>query len=91
MFENLGFSEILLILIVALVFFGSKKIPEIARGMGKGIAEFRKAMTEVQESIKSEIEKPLEVKSAAPKLEEPKKEEPKKEEPKSEEPKQPEH
>ncbi len=84
MFENLGFGEILVILLFVLVFFGSKKIPEIAKGMGKGIAEFRRAMSEVQQNIKEEIEKPV-----TPKIEEPKKEEPKKEEPKKEESKQP--
>ena len=83
MFENLGFGEILLILLVILIFFGSKKIPEIARGMGKGIAEFRKAMNEVQQNIKEEIEKPL-----PPKIEGVKKEEPKIEESKKEETKQ---
>ena len=77
MFENLGFGEILLILLVILVFFGSKKIPEIAKGMGKGIADFRKAMTEVQQNIKTEIDKPVETKKEEPKKEEPKKEEPK--------------
>ena len=80
MFENLGFSEILLILIVALIFFGSKKIPEIARGLGKGIAEFRKAMADVQQNIKEEIEKPVETKKEEPKMVEAAKAEPKKEE-----------
>jgi TatA/E family protein of Tat protein translocase len=45
---NLGAPEILLILLLVFVFFGAKKIPEIAQGMGKGIREFRKAAKEIQ-------------------------------------------
>ena len=40
---NLGPMEIILIVIVILVFFGAKKIPELAQGLGKGIREFKKA------------------------------------------------
>lgn len=46
---NLGTTEIILIVLVVLVFFGAKKIPELAQGLGKGIREFRKATREVQE------------------------------------------
>ncbi len=46
---NIGTGEILLIALVVLVFFGSKKIPELAQGLGKGIREFRKATREIQE------------------------------------------
>jgi sec-independent protein translocase protein TatA len=45
---NLGAPEILLILLLVFIFFGAKKIPEIAQGMGKGIREFRKAAKEIQ-------------------------------------------
>ena len=56
MFENIGFGELLLIVLVILVFFGPKKIPEFARSLGKGIAEFKKTMRDVQtELIKPEI------------------------------------
>jgi len=48
---NLGFPELLLIGLVILVMFGPKKIPEIARGLGKGMNEFRKAMKDVQEKV----------------------------------------
>ncbi|MEW6468093.1 MAG: twin-arginine translocase TatA/TatE family subunit [Bacteroidota bacterium] len=50
---GLGGSELILILIVFLLFFGSNKIPEIARGLGKGIREFKDAAS----GIKEEIEK----------------------------------
>ncbi len=49
---NIGWQEILLILLIALLLFGAKKIPDLARGLGKGIREFKKGL--------SEIEKPLE-------------------------------
>ncbi len=53
MFDNIGAGEILLILVVFLIFFGAKKIPEIAQGIGKGLREFKKALNDVQEEIKS--------------------------------------
>ncbi len=46
---NIGTGELLLIALVVLVFFGSKKIPELAQGLGKGIREFRKATREIQD------------------------------------------
>jgi TatA/E family protein of Tat protein translocase len=51
MFENVGMGELLVILIVVLLLFGSKKIPEIAQGLGKGIREFKKSMKEVEDQI----------------------------------------
>ncbi len=51
MFGNLGTGEILLILLVVLIFFGAKKIPELAQGLGKGIREFRKAARDVQDEM----------------------------------------
>ncbi len=52
MFGNLGAGEILLIVLVILILFGSKKIPELAQGIGKGMREFKKALNDVQEDIK---------------------------------------
>ena len=51
MFDNIGGGEILIILLVFLIFFGAKKIPELAQGLGKGIREFKKAVKDVQEDI----------------------------------------
>jgi sec-independent protein translocase protein TatA len=56
MFGNLGTGEILLIFLVILIFFGAKKIPDLAQGLGKGLREFRKAARDIQD----EIEKPAE-------------------------------
>ena len=47
-------SEIIVILLVALLLFGAKKIPEIARGIGKGMREFRKATEEIKKEINKE-------------------------------------
>lgn len=50
--SGIGTGEIVLILLLVLIFFGARKIPELARGLGKGIREFKDATRE----IKSEIE-----------------------------------
>ena len=62
MFENIGGSELLLILIVVFLFFGVKKLPEIAKGLGQGIKEFRKALRDIHEEVDKEV-KPLDDKS----------------------------
>ena len=46
-----GWGEMLIIALFILIFFGAKKIPEIARGMGKGIREFKDATKEVKKEI----------------------------------------
>jgi|YelNatPaOPRAMG01_1025707.scaffolds.fasta_scaffold00013_77 twin arginine-targeting protein translocase, TatA/E family len=51
MFENIGFGELVLILLVIIIFFGPKRIPDIAQSIGKGIREFKKAMRDVQDEI----------------------------------------
>ena len=47
-----GWGELLIIMLFVLIFFGAKKIPEIARGMGKGIREFKDATKEIKDEIK---------------------------------------
>jgi sec-independent protein translocase protein TatA len=49
----IGLPELLLILVVALFFFGPDKIPEIARSLGKATGEFKKAQTETENEIKT--------------------------------------
>ncbi len=59
---SLGWNEILLILLVVLLLFGGKKIPELMRGMGKGIREFNDAKSNVRKEIEegiSEKERPV--------------------------------
>ena len=53
MFGNLGAGEIILILLVILILFGTKKIPELSRGIGKGMSEFKKGLKDVEDEIKS--------------------------------------
>jgi sec-independent protein translocase protein TatA len=53
MFGNLGAGEIILILLVILILFGAKKIPELARGIGKGMSEFKKGLKDVEDEIKN--------------------------------------
>lgn len=48
---GVGFNEILLIGIFVLVFFGAKKIPEFMKGMGKGVREFKDAMSDVKKEV----------------------------------------
>ncbi len=48
---NIGMSELLLIFVVALLVFGAKRLPEIARGLGQGIREFRKATHEITSEL----------------------------------------
>lgn len=48
---GIGFQEMLIILVVALIFFGPKRLPDLAKTLGKGIAEFKKASEEVRKGI----------------------------------------
>ncbi len=52
----IGFPEIILILAVALLFFGPDKIPEIARSLGKAAGEFKKAQLEIENELKKPAE-----------------------------------
>jgi sec-independent protein translocase protein TatA len=52
---SLGWNEILLILLVVLLLFGGRKIPELMRGMGKGIREFNDAKNNVRKEIEEGI------------------------------------
>lgn len=51
MLGNLGFPEIMIILVIVLLLFGAKRIPEIAGSMGKGIKEFKKNINEATRDI----------------------------------------
>lgn len=51
MFGNLGFPEILIILLIVLLLFGAKRIPEIAGSMGKGIREFKRNLNEATREV----------------------------------------
>src|SRR3954471_24082000 len=55
---SLGLPEIAFILVLALLIFGPKRLPQIGRTLGKGMAEFRKASTELQRAIHVELDEP---------------------------------
>ena len=59
MFENVGGGEVLLILIVILIFFGPKKIPELAQSLGKGIRKFNDARAGIESQVKDAFKEPL--------------------------------
>lgn len=69
LFLNFGGGEIIVVLLVVLLFFGSKKIPELARGLGRGMREFKDATSGVQREIEEsmrDIEKPTRPASKKP-------------------------
>ncbi len=53
-FGNLGFMEILLILVVVLLLFGARRLPEIGASFGKSIKEFKRGLSDANNSIKEE-------------------------------------
>ncbi len=53
--ETIGSTELIFILVVALIFFGPRKLPQLARSMGKGLAEFRKASDDFKRTWEREV------------------------------------
>jgi Tat protein translocase TatB subunit len=53
---DLGMQELVVIFIVALLVFGPKKLPELARTMGKGIGQLKKAMTDIKTEVDKEVQ-----------------------------------
>jgi sec-independent protein translocase protein TatA len=58
---NIGFKEIIVILLVVLIIFGGKRLPELGKGLGKGLSNFRKALGE-----RGDADEAAETKSAEP-------------------------
>ena len=52
---NLGAPEIILIMIVMFFFFGANKIPEMMKGLGTGLREFKKAAREIQDDVEKDV------------------------------------
>ena len=59
--QNLGAGEIIIIALVILLLFGGKKIPELMRGLGKGVSQFKKGMNDIEQEINAEPEKKEEI------------------------------
>jgi TatA/E family protein of Tat protein translocase len=55
MFGSLGMPELIFILLIALLVFGPKRLPDVGRTLGKGLREFRKATTDLKRTVESEI------------------------------------
>jgi sec-independent protein translocase protein TatA len=58
-FGNLGFTELLMILIIVLVLFGARRVPEIGASIGKGIREFKKNISDADREIREPIRESL--------------------------------
>ena len=57
-FGNLGFTELLMILVIVLVLFGARKVPEIGASIGKGIREFKKNIADVNREVREPLSEP---------------------------------
>ena len=69
---GIGVQELLLILFIVLILFGAKKVPELAKGLGSALREFRKAAKDIElDDVKSGDAPSADVKSGEQKLEEP--------------------
>lgn len=55
MFGSLGFPELMLIFFVALIVFGPRKLPDIGRSVGKALGEFRRATTDLKNTLEDEV------------------------------------
>lgn len=58
LFGTLGWPEIIIILIIALLLFGAKRLPEIGKSLGKAMKEFKKSFREISEDIEDIDEEP---------------------------------
>ncbi len=62
----IGFPELVIIFVVALIVFGPRKLPELGRSLGKGLAEFKRASNELQRTLDDEIRHEEQQKAATP-------------------------
>ena len=55
MFPSLGFPELMIIMVIALIIFGPRKLPELGRSLGKSLGEFKRASNELRNTLDEEI------------------------------------
>ena len=55
MFGSIGFPELLVIFVIALIVFGPKKLPDLGRSLGKSLAEFKRASNELRNTLEEEV------------------------------------
>jgi len=55
MFGSIGMPELIIILVIALIIFGPRKLPELGRSLGKSIGEFKRASNELRSTLEEEI------------------------------------
>lgn len=67
MFGNIGPTEMIFLMIILLLIFGAKRLPELGSGLGKGIREFKKSMRE----INSEVDRPADAPAVQPPVQRP--------------------
>ncbi|HEV8132157.1 MAG TPA: twin-arginine translocase TatA/TatE family subunit [Acidobacteriota bacterium] len=70
MFGSLGFSEIVVIFLIALIIFGPRKLPELGKSLGRGLSEFKKATNDLkrtwEDEVRAEDEKLRQLTSSVP-------------------------
>jgi len=57
MFGSIGMPELVIILVIALIVFGPRKLPELGRSLGRSISEFKRATNELRTTVEDEIER----------------------------------
>jgi sec-independent protein translocase protein TatA len=69
---SIGFGEILIILVLALIIFGPRRLPEMGRTIGRSLREFRRATSEIRSEIEADLDEPprVSVEERARKIEE---------------------
>lgn len=56
MFGSIGGTELMVIMLIALLIFGPRKLPELGRSIGKGLSEFKRASNDLKRSLEQEID-----------------------------------